>query len=368
LAIFSCIIHMKRIAVLGAGGFVGTRFIELAALSGTVQVVPVIRSFKGAARLARFGRIWQVADAGSVDQLRPVIGDCDAVVNLTVGDLGKMAGATDAVWQACAAARVPRLIHLSSAVVFGCAEQANLQDDSPPLANHWMGYARAKAAAEERLRPRLGDDRVACVILRPGLVWGPRSPWVEEPARELIAGNAFLLGAGKGICNLHYVDNLIYSILGVVQHPAPSSGFYNVSDDEVTRWCDYYSALAHELNVEYAEIHQFPGGEFQQTLLTRLEDFKETAMFRWLKRNLGKQTKQRLKRTMSLLRKNAPVSGPTTPPEPVVTRSVWDLQNTRHKLPTEKFARTFGGLNRLSFSDAMARTGEWLRFAGFARP
>jgi len=94
---------MKRIAVLGAGGFVGARFVEFATLTGAVEVVPVIRSFKGAARLARFGPCWRRADAGIVEELGPAIANCDAVVNLTLGDFGDLAGPAVAMFAACAA-------------------------------------------------------------------------------------------------------------------------------------------------------------------------------------------------------------------------------------------------------------------------
>lgn len=358
---------MKRIAVLGAGGFVGTRLVEFAALTGAAEVIPVIRSLKSAASLSRFGRNWVLANANSPGELGSAIANCDAVVNCTVGELNRLAATTTGIWESCAAMNVPRLVHISSAEVFGRAEEPDMHDDSPPVARHWMQYARAKAAAEQALRPRLGDKRLCCIVLRPGLVWGPRSPWVEKPASQLLASTAFLLGGGRGICNLLYVDNLIFSILGVVESREAPSGFYNVADDELIRWCDYYAALARELKVDFSEIHQLPAGPFKQTLSSRLEALKDTTVLNRLKLRLGKPTKERLKKVLSLLKTPVPDSGPVPPPRPIVTRSDWHLQNTLNKLPTSKFTRAFGRLNRLSFEEAMSLTGEWLRFAGFAR-
>ena len=59
---------VKRIAILGAAGFAGTRFVEFATLTGAVEVVPIIRSFKSTARLARFGPCARRADAGMVEE------------------------------------------------------------------------------------------------------------------------------------------------------------------------------------------------------------------------------------------------------------------------------------------------------------
>jgi nucleoside-diphosphate-sugar epimerase len=357
---------MKRIAILGAGGFVGARFVEFATLTGEFDVVPVIRSFKSAARLARFGQCWHRADAGRIEELRPAIAGCDAVVNLTLGDFDGLPAAALAIWDACAAEQVPLLVHLSSAEVFGRVEDPNLHDDSPLLARHWMAYARGKAAAELALRGRFEDQRVACVILRPGLIWGPRSPWVAGPASQMAAGKAFLFGGGRGICNLFYLDNLMHSIVGVIESGTRESGCYNVADNETTTWFDYYQALARELGVEFSTIHQLQAQQYRVGLLDRVEGLRQTALGKRLKSALSKSAKQRIKRAVSLLRKTPPTSGPVPRSFPQVTRSDWHLQNTCHKLPTAKFAKAFGDLNRYSFDDAMVRTGQWLNFAGFA--
>jgi nucleoside-diphosphate-sugar epimerase len=357
----------KRIAILGAGGFVGARMVESLLLSGEMEVVPVIRTLRSAAPLARFGPIWKIADAGAEAQLAPVISGCDAVVNLTVGDLALMPGAAAATWQACRAARVPRLVHLSSAEIYGQAEDPSLQDDSPPLTGHWMPYARAKIATEVRLRGLFPDPAVACVVLRPGLIWGPRSPWVEGPAAELSQGTAYLVGEGEGVCNLLHVDNLIASILATVRHPGGVSGCFNVADGEQINWRQYFEALAAEIAVNPATIHRLPAGPFRASLGSRLGELKQTPAAGWLKKRLSKQAKQRIKRLLGRFRTLPPNRGEPPPPAPKVTRSMWHLQGTRHKLPTAKFAATFGCANRLSFQQGMAGTGEWLRFAGFGR-
>ena len=54
--------------------------------------------------------------------------------------------------------------------------------------------------------------------------------------------------------------------------------------------------------------------------------------------------------------------------QPRVTRLLWHLQFTRHKLPTDKFKQAFGRHNKYTFVQAMETTCSWLRFAGFALP
>jgi nucleoside-diphosphate-sugar epimerase len=355
----------KRIAILGAGGFVGARIVESLLLSGEMEVVPVVRTLRSAATLSRFGPIWRMADAGSGAQLGPVIVGCDAVVNLTVGELSLMPDTATAIWQACRAARVPRLVHLSSAEVFGQAEDPQLHDDSPPLTHHWMPYARAKIATEARLRGFFNDTAVGCVVLRPGLIWGPRSPWVDGPATALSQGTAYLVGGGEGVCNLLHVDNLIETILAVVRHPVGVSGCFNVADDDLISWTQYLGALAKEIGVDPSMIHRLPAGPFPASLGSRLAELKQTAAASWLKKRLNRQSKQKIKMLLARCRTPPPDHGSVPPPLPEVTRGMWHLQGTRHKLPTAKFPATFGRPKYLTFQQGMAGSGEWMRYAGF---
>jgi 2-alkyl-3-oxoalkanoate reductase len=354
---------MKRIAILGAGGFVGSRIVEMSVLRREFDVVPIIRSPKSACRLARLGQIWQFAGAGDAQKLGPLMAGCDAVVNVTVGDYEAISETTEAFWRACAAAKVPRFIHISTGSVFGRVEDPNTSDDSPLVQNHWMPYVRAKVAAEEVLKRHFADGRVGCTILRPYLIWGVRSPWVEGPAADMMAGKAFLIGGGKGVCNLINVDNLIQEILALVDHE-PVSGCFNVSDDESTSWAAYYAALAQEIGIDFKTINQLSAGPYRPTLAGRITDFKQSGAWQWLKTKLSRPARLKLRAMQTSFQ---PTSGPEPAPQPVVTRGGWENQNVVHKLSNAKFRRTFGRKNELTFVEAMTRVGDWLRASGFGR-
>ena len=354
---------MKKIAILGAGGFLGSRFVEMAVIGRRFEVVPVIRGPKSAARLSRFGPIWKLADTSSATHLAKAIEGCDALVNVTVGEFGGMRQASEIAWQACATAGVPRLVHVGTAEVFGRVEDSAISDDSLPLRNHWMPYARAKGDAEEAVRSHFDDSRVDAVVLRPGLIWGPKSPWVEGPAQSMTQGSSFLIGGGQGICNLIYIDNLATQVLSVTEHPGRATGCYNVSDDEIHTWSSYYTALAGELGVPFEEIHQLPGGDFRGGFGALFQEFKGSAFGGFIKRNLTPAGKRRIRLALLAL-KNRRDPGMVAP-QPSVSKGDWHLQNVRRKLPNTKFRSTFGRRGELAFSEAMARTGEWLRFSGF---
>jgi nucleoside-diphosphate-sugar epimerase len=356
------------VAILGAGGFVGARLLEMAALAGRTDVVPVVRAVRSLARNAHLGLPHRFADARNRESLERALAGCEVVVNLTTGDPADILGTTATIYDACRGAGARLLVHLSSAVVYGPVAQPELPDDAPPRLDHWMLYARQKGQAENFLRARLADGRLTVVVLRPGLIWGPRSPWVLGPATDLVRGTAWLVAGGHGVCNLISVDNLIRSLDAVVSHPAPPAGFYHVADDEPTTWRAYYAALAAGLGVDWPTVHEVPGDRYRPTVGDRLDVVQEWPTYKWLKSRLSDETRKAIKfRLARLLGRDGPVAD--APGVPVVTRELWELQTTRHRLPIAKFRATFGPQHRDTFAAAMASSLAWLRFIGVgARP
>jgi nucleoside-diphosphate-sugar epimerase len=353
-----------RVAIVGAGGFVGARLLEMAVLGGRTDIVPVVRSFKSVARVAHLGMQHRVADASRQDSLAPALAGCEAVVNLTSGDPADILPTTQSIYSAAVAAGARLLVHLSSATVYGQVERPDLPEDAPPLADHWMPYAREKGRAETFLRSRMTEGRLAIVVLRPGLIWGPGSPWILRPVSELVSGTAYLAGDGAGICNLVYVDNLVRSIDAVVAHPAPAAGFYNVADDGTTTWRQYYSALAAGLGIDMATVHTVAGDHYRAGSGGFVEELKKLPPYRWLKASLAQDTKAAIKlRLRRMLDRGSPAA-PRKPADPAVTRDMWHLQTTRYPLPAARFAAAFGHRNRTSLAAGVAASLAWVRFLG----
>ena len=50
------------------------------------------------------------------------------------------------------------------------------------------------------------------MILRPGIVYGPRSQWIAGFARAVVEGSASVVADGRGVCNAIYVDNLVHAV------------------------------------------------------------------------------------------------------------------------------------------------------------
>jgi nucleoside-diphosphate-sugar epimerase len=353
---------MGRVAILGAGGFVGARSIEMAVLGGRADVVPVVRSYRSVARSAHLAIPHRLGDASRPESLRRALEGCEAVVNLTMGE--DIARTTESIYDAAVAAGARLLVHLSSALVYGAAARPDLPDDAPPRVDHWMPYAREKARAELFLRERMAERRIAIVVLRPSLIWGPGSPWVLGPATELAEGTAYLIDGGAGICDLMYVDDLVRAIDAVVAHPEDPSGFYNVGDDEAPTWRAYYGALCAGLGVDPATIHRLAGGPYRRGVGERLEGLRRLAPYAWLKDRLALETREALKQRLARALGHDRAGGSPGTARPAVTHAMWDLQQTRSSLPTAKFGATFDVPPRTGLAAGMRASLAWLRFLG----
>ena len=356
---------MTRIALVGAGGFVGSRMLEMAALGhpalSGAELVPIIRQARGIARNSKLGLSSFVPIAvPDVRSLARAFDGCSMIVNLTMGDNSRILPDVQQMHEACRQAGVPAFLHVSSAEVFGRCDISGLTDDSPWLRGHWMPYARAKGEAEDWLRAQSGGPRV--VVLRPGLVWGPRSPWVSGPAETLLAGTAWQIDGGRWACNLCHVDNLAFAIIAVGRSVAMTPGFYNVGDPDRPTWAEYWAALAREMGLDQPMV-DLPETAFHESLMSRLSSLKDSVFARALKKRLHSATKERIKSRLADFR--AFCSPRQKTPQVCVSKSLWWLQTTRYHLPISRFQLAYPSAVRLRFSEGMVATGRWLRFSGY---
>jgi 2-alkyl-3-oxoalkanoate reductase len=353
------------VAIVGAGGFVGARLLEMVTLAGRGDVVPVVRAYRSVGRNAHLGLPHRIADASRADSLKDALAGCDVVVNLTMGRPADILPVTRSVYAAAVAVGARTVVHMSSAAVYSRVDRPGLPDDAAPDLDHWMPYARQKGLAENFLRERMREPRPAIVVLRPSLVWGPGSPWVLGPARELLAGSAYVIGDGAGVCNLIYVDNLVRSILAVADDPAPVSGFFHLRDDEHVTWREYYAALAAGLGVDATTIHPVAQTSYRIGPRDALDTLRSSPAYTWLKERIPRETRTLLKLRLARARRPEPE---TLHARPAVTRAMWDLQSTRYPLPTDAFRAAYGHHNQTSFPSGIAASLAWLRFIGVHDP
>jgi 2-alkyl-3-oxoalkanoate reductase len=361
---------MEPVAIIGAAGFVGTRLVESCLLSGIKDFYPIIRNNYSLARLCRFGhqdRI-RIADAENENQLVEAINHSPIVVNLVSGDPDGIVNSTKVIHNACVKSGVRRLIHLSSAVVYDQVESPMINDDSPLEVNHWMPYAQAKIEAENYLKKYSEQSSLETIILRPGIVWGPRSRWSYNAAKALTENNVFIVGSGKGICNTIYIDNLVASILVCCNQEEEISGSFNVADAELITWYDFYSSLSDFLNYDMTQIPTINDDQYKPSVNSIILDIKSSSIYNNIKKSITPENRKMIKQFIASIQPphdQLQIIETGQPKKPFVSKEMWNLQKTSHKLPTTKFSERFNFTSPVSFKEGVEMTINWLKFLGF---
>jgi 2-alkyl-3-oxoalkanoate reductase len=357
------------IAIVGAGGFVGTTLIESLVLSGNTDFRAVIRSYRNMAGFCRFGDAVDVriADATREAALVKAFSGASVVVNVTTGPPAGIVASTEAIYNACRTAGVPRFVHLSSAVVYGDVEKP-VDDDAPPAEKLWMPYARAKAESERWLRSQKHTD-LEVVVLRPGIVWGVRSPHTQGFARSLAKKSSFLVDGGKHVFNGVYIGNLVAMIRAACEAKGNVAGFYNTGDAELVTWREFYEALGGALGCDPARLPVISGEKFPWSTGAYVDAIQNFGPVNVLYHKLKTHIPDGLKAALRAKLEGAynfdrhAVEYAT---QVGVDRELWHLQRVAHKLPVKKFADTFNFVTPVSFPEAIRRTSAWIETLGLA--
>ena len=120
---------MRRIAVVGASGFVGATLVEhLLTQAQQDEVLPFIHSSGNAWRLARLGIKLYPLNLLAQDQVEAAVAGCTHVVNCSRGDPEVMIKGLASLLAASRKHNIQRFIHLSSVLVYG--------DPPPPGSVH----------------------------------------------------------------------------------------------------------------------------------------------------------------------------------------------------------------------------------------
>jgi nucleoside-diphosphate-sugar epimerase len=291
-------------AVLGASGFVGSRLVEKIHLTGGSTVRPIVRNFSSLARLARFELDWRITDVADVPKLTEALQGCDVLVHSIVGDEQVILGSIPPVYEAAQRAGICRIVYLSSSAVHGLAPAPSTTEETPLDDQQPFAYNNAKVRAEKLWAQVRPTGKVEVVGLRPSIVFGPRSRWCSDLASEALAGTAYLLREGNGICNTIYIDNLLQAIVLAAEAPDVDGRYFLVRDQETVMWKDFYGPIVEACGAHLRDVHQVEAPEFRRSWKDRLAGLSGSppgSPFAWARRR---------SRRCQLLR--SPLSGGTT--------------------------------------------------------
>lgn len=223
----------RRIAVTGAGGFIGLATCARLVAEGA-QVVGLDLTERAAGAISGTGAAFRVCDVTDPAAVRAGLEGCDGVVHTAalVAEHGAMAdfvrvnvGGTRNVLDAARDLDPPaRVVHVSSVATLGYDARHDLGEDAPTRTVGAV-YVDTKTASHE-----LALSRGAAVV-RPGDVYGPGSiPWTVRPV-DLLRRRLFQLpGAGEGILTPVYVDDLVDCLVRALLHPDAAGRAYIAHD------------------------------------------------------------------------------------------------------------------------------------------
>jgi nucleoside-diphosphate-sugar epimerase len=358
---------LPKIAVLGASGFVGSRLLEIFHLVELATLRPVVRNYSSLARLARFDLDWRIADGRDQSALTSAFEGCDAVVNLIAADPSVMIENATASYQAAQAAGVKRMVFMSSASVHGQAPPPGTDETSPLHTNHVFAYNNAKVRAERALVELRHHGSVELSILRPGIVYGPRSRWVSDIADQLLSESAYLINDGCGICNSIYVDNLIQAIRLALIVPAADQNVFIVGDRERVTWLDFYQHLAAGLGLDLSRVVRLSPPHFEHGFGEQFNGLRSSQPVQAFLPLVPSTLKEAVKGAIKAITappRPSPWSLPVKP-GPHVTEEFAALHQCSVQLPWSKAQTILGYQPTVSFAEAMQRSLGWLAFSGY---
>lgn len=207
------IIWPKRVFITGASGFIGRKLAERFAANGTatcgVDMIADPASDIVAGNIAEPGD-WAKALDG-----------CDLVVHTAA--IVAMTAPKKAAWtvnvngtrrvlDAAVAAGVARFVQISSIAAFGWDFPDGAAEDYPVMPNG-NSYCDTKIASEHVVLSAHAAGEIACTVVRPGDVYGPRSVWITAPLAMLKKGQFILPDGGHGIFSPVWVDDLVDGVV-----------------------------------------------------------------------------------------------------------------------------------------------------------
>ena len=352
---------LPSFAVIGANGFIGSRLVEILHLERGARVRPVVRRVSGLALSARFGIEGRIADALDTREMEAALSGCDVVVHAIAGDPRTIVRSVEPVYRAAEAAGCRRLVYLSSAMVHGQAPAPNVDEKSPLAQRQAIPYNGAKVRAEATLFGLRRRGTLEAVALRPGIVFGPRSSWTGGFADALLAGEAFLVGGGEGICNAIYVDNLVHAIELAARVEKADGEAFLIGENERMTWRELYRPIVEALGSDLSAV---ASPELENASRPSPRERLDALRLSPPVQSVLEALPQGLRRAIGALW-SASGALPETPARPRPTLETALLHRSRY-VPSFAKARSILGYDPIvSRSEAIRRTIGWLAFAGY---
>lgn len=247
-----------RFLVIGASGFVGSAVARRVLADGDELCVYVRDRSRLHADVAAAARVFE-GPIGDPNAIVEAARGTEIVVHAVAAHrYGTSAdelrwtnvAGTENVMNAAIRAKVERVIYVSCAdVTLSNSDRVNWNEARTLFGRPLGEHAKTKYLAEEIALAK-GVQGIETVAIRPALVWGPGAKSLtDELLTEGKERGIELVGGGKNLVSVLYIDNLVDAIvLASDADKAPGRAYY-VHDNEFVDASEFYGAASRALDL-----------------------------------------------------------------------------------------------------------------------
>jgi 2-alkyl-3-oxoalkanoate reductase len=229
-----------RVAVTGAGGFLGRALIKSLGDSGheplaLVKTDEAVGQFKSANINAL------CCDLSLSNSYTEIFRDCDAIVHCAAltrefgrwDDFRKInIETTRNVMQSALLSGTKRIIHISTTAVYGNERNHYGTDEDEIFGQRVVDpYSRSKITADQIVLDLIKEKNLPASILRFGNIWGPGDqniiPFVVNGLKKK---RLMIEGGGDNVLSLTFIDNAVAAILLALENADAKGRIYNITD------------------------------------------------------------------------------------------------------------------------------------------
>lgn len=210
----------KKLAVIGANGFLGKHTIQRAIKKGW-KVIGIVRRDEAAREIESLGAQSYIFKEFNEENLSKAFKGCKAVIhfaNVVCGSLEIFrkvnVEGTQAVVKAAEQSKISRIIYPSG---LGTGEYGKIE---------WANneYFRSKKLAEEIIQ----KGKVPFVIFRPSYILGPNDELIPEFLNQIRKSQVTIAGDGKTPMQPIYVENAVDAFLAAAEGKGSNNTIYNL--------------------------------------------------------------------------------------------------------------------------------------------
>lgn len=322
----------KRVLVTGATGFIGGRLAERLAVETGALVTATGRNMAAVPFLAAAGVNLRPADLLDLEAMGQLVAGQDIIFHVAAW-LNNHHGAAEMAWlvnvfavqaliRLAAEAGVGRFVLVSSVAAYGPPSRPVITEDVAVDPSQRSLYGRTKAEGD-LLALRLGRELgLPVVVIRPGMVYGPRAQgWSVRMVRLIQRRVPLIFGDGAANACPIYIDNLVDGLLLAATRPEAVGQAFQMVDAPVS-WREWFERYGQMCAIRPVRL---------PLAVARLA----LTLAEWLPLGLS------------------------------IDRGLLAYYTANGHYPTTKANQLLGYRPAVSFGEGMAKTEAWLRAAGY---